>query len=282
MSGRHHHTSGHSIRTLVVMRRPQLLWFPPFGCLTVRPRLHNAVQGGAMSKFQRLLWSLPALAPLVLLPAPASAAEPTAAAPSAEAEVRQAIRDYDDALRRADAAAVEKFWATEYTFVNPRGERLTRADRVANLRTGRTALDSLAHVPQDERIQVYGDIALYSTLLTLQRPLQWRGGEGPVPRPGCLGQPRRSLAAACDPDDAGRRSVVLFGCERTKPVSRCRVSLSSYDSLARLMRAHAAGSSCCSGITHGPFAAEMPTLWWTIGLPSVDSAHPCSTRSGVN
>jgi ketosteroid isomerase-like protein len=120
-----------------------------------------------MSKFQCLLRSLPALALLLLPMAPAPAAEPTAAAPAAEAEVRQAIRDYDEALRRADAAAVEKFWASEYAFVNPRGERLTRADRVANVRTGRTALDTLAHVPQDERIQVYGDIALYTTLLTL-------------------------------------------------------------------------------------------------------------------
>jgi len=106
-----------------------------------------------MSKFQRLLWSLPALAQLMLSPSPAPAEEPTAAGASAEAEVRQAVRDYDEALRRADVAAVERFWASEYTFVNPRGERLTRADRVANLRTGRTALDSLAHAPQDERIQ---------------------------------------------------------------------------------------------------------------------------------
>jgi ketosteroid isomerase-like protein len=120
-----------------------------------------------MSKFQRLLWSLPALAQLMLSPSPAPAEEPTAAAASAEAEVRQAVRDYDEALRRADVAAVERFWASEYTFVNARGERLTRADRVANLRTGRTALDSLAHAPQDERIQVYGDIALYTTLLAL-------------------------------------------------------------------------------------------------------------------
>src|SRR5262245_35345225 len=111
-----------------------------------------------MSKFQRLLWSLPALALRMLSPAPAPAAQATAAA-GAEAEVRQAIRDYDEALRRADAAAIEKFWASEYTFVNPRGERLTRADRVANLHTGRTALDSLAHAPQDGRIQVYGDTA---------------------------------------------------------------------------------------------------------------------------
>jgi len=119
-----------------------------------------------MSKFQ-LLWSMPALAQLILSPAPAPAAEPTAAAVSAEAEVRQAIRDYDEALQRADVAAVERFWASEYTFVNPRGERLTRADRVANLRTKRTALDSLAHVPKEERIEVYGDMALYATLMTL-------------------------------------------------------------------------------------------------------------------
>jgi ketosteroid isomerase-like protein len=120
-----------------------------------------------MSNFQRLLWSLPALAPLILAPATALAEEPTAAAASAEAEVRQAIRDYDEALRRADVAVAERFWASEYMFVNPRGERLTRADRVANLRTKRTALDSVAHEPKDERIMVYGDMALYSTLLTL-------------------------------------------------------------------------------------------------------------------
>ena len=120
-----------------------------------------------MSKFQRLLWSVPALAQLMLSPAPVFAEERTAAAASAEAGVREAVRDYDEALRRADIAAVEKFWASEYTFINPRGERLTRAHRVANLRTRQTALDSLAHQPQEEQIQVYGDIALYTTLLTL-------------------------------------------------------------------------------------------------------------------
>ena len=46
----------------------------------------------------------------------------TAATASAEAEVRQAVRDYDQALRQANVAAVEKFWASEYTFINPRGD----------------------------------------------------------------------------------------------------------------------------------------------------------------
>jgi ketosteroid isomerase-like protein len=86
----------------------------------------------------------------------------------AEAEIRQAIRDYDAALRRTDVTAVQKFWAEEYAFINTRGERLTRADRLANLRTGQTAFDSLAHAPQEEKITVYGDVAVYTTLLTIR------------------------------------------------------------------------------------------------------------------
>jgi ketosteroid isomerase-like protein len=46
-------------------------------------------------------------------------------------EVRAAIRQYDAALRRSDVAALERFWAQEYSLVNPRGERLTREDRLA-------------------------------------------------------------------------------------------------------------------------------------------------------
>ena len=66
----------------------------------------------------------------------------------AVAEVRATIRRYDDALRRADAKAAGQFWAAEYIFVNPRGERLTREDRLANLRSSETSFDSLAHAPQ--------------------------------------------------------------------------------------------------------------------------------------
>jgi ketosteroid isomerase-like protein len=104
---------------------------------------------------------------LVMLPARAPAQQPKAAAVAAE--IREATRRYDDALRRADVAAVEQFWAPEYTFVNPRGERVTRAARLANLRATRTVFDSLAHAPEDEHIQAYGndDVAVYTTLITL-------------------------------------------------------------------------------------------------------------------
>jgi ketosteroid isomerase-like protein len=117
--------------------------------------------------FGCLLRSSPLLTVLVFLPAPVAAQRP-GTAPSADvAEVREAVRRYDDALRRADVAVVGQFFAPEYIFVNARGERLTRADRLANLRAGRTAFDSLAHAPQEEQIRPYGNVVVYTTLLTL-------------------------------------------------------------------------------------------------------------------
>jgi ketosteroid isomerase-like protein len=114
-----------------------------------------------------LPFRLPALlATSLLLGLPATAP----AQDQAVEEVRAAIRQYDAALRRADIAALERFWATEYTLVNPRGERVTRADRLANLRSGRTAFDSLAPVLPEERIRIYGDqdpVAVHTTLLTI-------------------------------------------------------------------------------------------------------------------
>ena len=109
--------------------------------------------------------AVPAL--LLGLSAPVSAQTAPADSAKAVAEVRQAIRDYDAALRRSDTAAVGRIWAPEYVFVNGRGEHLTRVDRMRNLVSGRTSLDTLVHAPQEDRIRVYGDVATYTTLLTL-------------------------------------------------------------------------------------------------------------------
>jgi ketosteroid isomerase-like protein len=107
------------------------------------------------------------LAAALLLPACAASPRPPATGPDAVAEVHEATRRYDEALRRADAEAAGRFWANEFIFVNPEGRRLTRADRLANLRTGRTAFDSLAPAPGQEEIRVYGDVAVHRTLLTI-------------------------------------------------------------------------------------------------------------------
>jgi ketosteroid isomerase-like protein len=125
----------------------------------------------------RRLRSASVISLLAVLPAGARAQRP-AASTKVIAEVRAAVRHYDDALRRADTAAVGRFWASEYVFVNARGERVTRAARLANLRAGRTALDSLAHASAEEQINVYGDVAVYATLLTLRSRYSGKEQEG--------------------------------------------------------------------------------------------------------
>ena len=120
--------------------------------------------------FQYRLCLLPILSLILMAPLRAPAQETiSATAGTPEAELREAIRLYDDALRRADVAAAERFWAAEYVFVNPRGERVSRDARVANLREKRTSLDTVAHAPQEEMIRTYldGKMAVYSTLLTI-------------------------------------------------------------------------------------------------------------------
>lgn len=111
---------------------------------------------------------LPMLAMILIAPLAASAQQ-SASSATAEEEIRKAIRVYDDALRRGDASAAQQFWAAEYIFVNPRGERVSRDARIANLRERRTSLDSIAHAPQEEVINVYmnGKMAVYTARLAI-------------------------------------------------------------------------------------------------------------------
>ena len=111
---------------------------------------------------------VPVLTLCLVLPSPLSAQDKHAS--RVIEEVRATIRQYNEALRRADTVAVPRFWATELTFINPRGELLTRDDRIANLRSGRTAFDSLAPVLAEERIRIYGPndaVAVHTTLLII-------------------------------------------------------------------------------------------------------------------
>jgi ketosteroid isomerase-like protein len=119
--------------------------------------------------FRSLLGLLSPLTLLFLLPLSAQAQDSSRDA-KAVAELRATVRRYDDALRRADVSAAGQFWAPEYIFVNPRGERVTRDERLANLRASRTSFDTLAHTPEQEEIRIYGNdgaLAVYTTLLTI-------------------------------------------------------------------------------------------------------------------
>jgi len=86
----------------------------------------------------------------------------------AEQEVRQMIEQYRNALTKKDTAALERIWADDYTFINASGAVVTKAERLANLKSGATSLDTIVTDP-DMKIRVYGgDVAVAINRVTLK------------------------------------------------------------------------------------------------------------------
>jgi ketosteroid isomerase-like protein len=85
-----------------------------------------------------------------------------------EQEVRAAIEQYRNALLKKDTAALERIWADEYTFVNGRGAVLTKAERLANAKSGSTNLETIKQ-ESDAKIRAYGDdVAIAISHVTLK------------------------------------------------------------------------------------------------------------------
>ena len=85
-----------------------------------------------------------------------------------EQEVRQMIEQYRTALTKKDTAALERIWADDYTFINAHGVVVTKAERLANLKSGATSLDTIVTDP-DMKIRVYGgDVAVAINRVTLK------------------------------------------------------------------------------------------------------------------
>jgi ketosteroid isomerase-like protein len=68
------------------------------------------------------------------------------------------FHEYADALKKHDTAALDKIWADDYLFINPRGELLTKAQRMENARTGATSFEDI--MPQREQLHVKGNTAI--------------------------------------------------------------------------------------------------------------------------
>jgi ketosteroid isomerase-like protein len=79
-----------------------------------------------------------------------------------EKEVRDALEKYRTALTQHDAAALKQIWADDYTFINGAGEILTKEQRLANLDSRATSLDTIT-LGGDIKVRVYGTDAAVST-----------------------------------------------------------------------------------------------------------------------
>jgi ketosteroid isomerase-like protein len=84
-----------------------------------------------------------------------------------EQEVRQRIQTYRSALLRRDISTLEKIWADDYVFVNASGEVLTKAQRLSNLKSGATSLDSI-NEEENITVRVYQNSAVVTSRVTLK------------------------------------------------------------------------------------------------------------------
>lgn len=95
---------------------------------------------------------------------------PTAQLPAdsaSEQEVREMIEKYRNAILKRDIAALEKIWADDYVFVNAAGDVLSKMERLANIKSGATTLDSI-NEEENVAVRVYQNSAVAKSRVTLK------------------------------------------------------------------------------------------------------------------
>ena len=101
--------------------------------------------------------------PFALSQSPGSADNKTV-----EQEVRAAIEQYRAALLKRDTAALERIWTDDYTFINGSGKVLSKAERLANAKSGSTNLDTIKQ-ESEAKVRVYAsDVAIAISHVTLK------------------------------------------------------------------------------------------------------------------
>jgi ketosteroid isomerase-like protein len=84
-----------------------------------------------------------------------------------EQEVRQMIEKYRAALLQRDLPTLEKIWADDYVFVNASGQVMTKPERLANLKSGSTTLDSIKE-EENITVRVYQNSAVATSRVTIR------------------------------------------------------------------------------------------------------------------
>jgi ketosteroid isomerase-like protein len=100
----------------------------------------------------------------------------TASSASSEADVRKFIGDLGAALAKNDAAALDKMWADDYTFVNPEGEVMTKAQRLDAVKSGAMKFESLTF--NDVKVRMYGDTAVVNAKTSAKGTMNGKDNSG--------------------------------------------------------------------------------------------------------
>ena len=85
---------------------------------------------------------------------------------SVKQELEKRFLEYAEALTKRDLTTLDQIWTDDYVFINPRGELVTKSQRLSNLKAGATEFQAVR--PKSERMEVHGNVALDVGTVTLE------------------------------------------------------------------------------------------------------------------
>ena len=109
--------------------------------------------------------------PLLWLSTPQKAAGQTTSVSekntsSVKQDLEKRFLEYAEALTKRDLTTLDQIWTDDYVFINPRGELVTKGQRLSNLKAGATEFQAVR--PKSERMEVHGNVALDVGTVTLE------------------------------------------------------------------------------------------------------------------
>jgi len=85
---------------------------------------------------------------------------------SVKQDLEKRFLEYAEALTKRDLTTLDQIWTDDYVFINPRGELVTKGQRLSNLKAGATEFQAVR--PKSERMEVHGNVALDVGTVTLE------------------------------------------------------------------------------------------------------------------
>ena len=113
------------------------------------------------------------------------------------------IEQYRTALTKKDTAALERIWADDYTFINASGAVLTKAERLANLKSGATKPRYHCNGPGHENPGLRWRCRGRDQSGHAERPIQRQSHQRPIPKQHRLRKNADRLATGLQPDYSG-------------------------------------------------------------------------------
>ena len=96
-----------------------------------------------------------------------------------EQGVRQVLETHHQAVLSRDIATLERIWGDEYTYTDINGNFLTKAQRIANIQSGATRVDSL-NDEEEVTVRLYGNVAVALSHFGLQGQYSGQGTSGAI------------------------------------------------------------------------------------------------------